>query len=141
MRIIVIILSLLFANIAIAAPSNEGAALEAATSGPQVGYYNINPDFTTNVAGYANSKLHYIRLSVSVVVYDSNDIKLLKEHEPLIKDAIISILGSKQYSQIITQNGREELRAECRDKVAQIMEQKAKRRVVQDLLFLHYLYQ
>ncbi len=109
---------------------------------PEIGYFTMEPDFTTNVATLnPREKLHYVRAKVSLMLDDSNDKALLTEMEPLIKDAIISILGSKEFAVIASNEGREKMRAECRDKLTAMFQDKVGRAVIQDVLFVSYMYQ
>jgi len=111
-------------------------------SDPEIGYFTMEPDFTTNVATLnPREKLHYVRAKVSLMLDDSNDKALLTEMEPLIKDAIISILGSKEFAVIASNDGREKMRSECRDKLIAMFQDKVGRAVIQDVLFVSYMYQ
>ena len=60
---------------------------------------------------------------------------------PDFTDAILSIIGTKEYNAIATAAGREALRAECRARVAEILAEKKGGPVLQDLLFTNYVYQ
>ncbi len=108
---------------------------------PEVGYYDITPDFTTNLASNGAGRMHYLRVHVNVMVKDANDLPLLTEHDALIRDAILTIIGAKEYNAIATAAGREALRAECRARVAEILSNKKGGPVIQDLLFTNYIYQ
>ncbi|MBO6258239.1 MAG: flagellar basal body-associated FliL family protein [Succinivibrio sp.] len=109
---------------------------------PEVSYYTINPDFTTNVATLnPREKPHYIRVKMSLMLSDSADTPIVTEMEPVIKDAVVSVLGAKDFSTVSSNSGREKIRAECREKIVAIMQDKIGRQVVDDVLFLNYMYQ
>lgn len=113
----------------------------AATRTPEIGYYDLTPDFTTNLASAGTGRLHYLRVHVNIMVKDSLDLDLVSANDPLIRDAIITIIGSKEYGAIATVSGRESLRAECRTKISELLAEKKGSPVVQDLLFTNYVYQ
>lgn len=121
--------------------SNNPELALADALAPEIGYYDMTPDFTTNLASSGAARMHYLRVHVNVMVKDSNDLALLTNHDALIRDAILSIIGSKEYNAVATAAGREALRAECRARVAEILEAKKGSPVIQDLLFTNYLYQ
>lgn len=121
--------------------ANNPAQTLAAARAPEVAYYDMTPDFTTNLANMGTGRMHYLRVHVNIMVKDSNDMPLLTAHDPLIRDAILSIIGTKEYNAIATAAGREALRAECRARVAELLSEKKKGPVVQDLLFTNYVYQ
>ena len=52
---------------------------------------------------------------------DAADLKLLEQHDPLIRDAIIRLIGSKTGAQIKSLVSREELRKECEAKVNELL--------------------
>ncbi len=120
----------------------EEEATEEEETAPEISYYNLTPDFTTNVATMsAKERPHYIRVKVSLMLGDSNDNSLVAEMEPLIKDTIVTVLGSREYSFISSASGREKLRTECRDKLVGIMREKVGRQVIDDVLFLSFMAQ
>ena len=93
---------------------------------PEVSYYTINPDFTTNVATLnPREKPHYIRVKTSLMLSDSADTPIVTEMEPVIKDAVVSVLGAKDFSTVSSNSGREKIRAECREKIVAIMQDKS----------------
>ena len=122
-------------------PSADPSQNLADALAPEIGYYDLTPDFTTNLANNNGSRMHYLRLHVSVMVKDSQDLELLTTHDAIIRDAILSIIGAKEYNSIATAAGREALRAECRARVAELLAAKKNGPVVQDLLFTSYIYQ
>ena len=72
---------------------------------------------------------------------DSADTPIVTEMEPVIKDAVVSVLGAKDFSTVSSNSGREKIRAECREKIVAIMQDKIGSQVVDDVLFLNYMYQ
>ncbi|SPT69035.1 flagellar basal body-associated FliL family protein [Anaerobiospirillum thomasii] len=124
-------------------PAADPNALEnAMTEQVEVGYFDIKPDIVTNLAqSDSKERLHYVRLKANIMVMDSNDLPLLQEREALIKDTIISILGSKVFSDVNKPTSREEIRSECLQKISDMMYEKDGRNIVQDFLIINFLYQ
>lgn len=107
-----------------------------------IAYYELSPEFTTNIAGTTQSgKLHYIRLKVIIMLKNSTDLKEVSRREPLLRDTIITILGSKTFNEVSSSEGRETIRQECRNKITQLIDQKIGHPTIQDVLFVNYLYQ
>ena len=65
--------------------------------------------------------LGYVRVTVELMATDAADLKLLEQHDPLIRDAIIRLIGSKTGAQIKSLVNREELRKECEAKVNELL--------------------
>ena len=92
----------------VASTSNPTPVLAQATA-PEIGYYDMTPDFTTNLASIGRGRLHYVRIHVNIMVKDNADLPLVTAQDPLIRDAILSIIGTKEYNAIATAAGREAL--------------------------------
>ncbi len=107
-----------------------------------IGYYNLEPAFTTNVATLnPQDKMHYVRVKISLMLNSNSDTKLVSELDPIIRDAVIAILGSEEFSAVSSMEGRENIRIKCRDRLASLLEDKIGRPVINDVLFLNYIYQ
>jgi flagellar FliL protein len=139
------IVSLIFIAVSSSAYAGHGKKEEPAEPEnvvPEIGYYQISPDITTNVATLnPRDKIHYVRIKISLMLEDSRDSSIIADVEPLIKDAIVTILGSKEFGQVATNEAREKIRIECREKVTSILQEKFGKPLIVDLLFLSYMYQ
>ncbi len=100
---------------------------------PEIGYYNLNPDIVTNVATLSpTDKLHYVRIKMSLMLEDSRDSSIIADVEPVIRDAIVTILGTKEFGQVATNEAREKIRIECREKIISIMKEKFGKPIIMD---------
>ena len=68
-------------------------------------------------------------------------IELLKKHDPLLRDAINTLLGSQTLDDVKSQEGREKTRLACKAKVEELLTKEEGRKVIRDLLFTNFLYQ
>ncbi|WP_042010913.1 flagellar basal body-associated FliL family protein [Aeromonas fluvialis] len=118
-------------------PPAEGA--EAAAK-PGFSYHALDPDIITNYLSDGKT-LGYIRVTVELMAENEADLKLLEQHDPLIRDTIIRLMGSKSADQIKSLVSREELRKECETKVNELLVQEAGKKAVRELIFTKYLYQ
>ena len=139
------LVSIIFIAVSSSAYAGHGKKEEPAEPekvAPEIGYYQISPDITTNVATLnPRDKIHYVRIKISLMLEDSRDSTIIADVEPLIKDAIVTILGSKEFGQVATNEAREKIRVECREKVTGILQEKFGKPLIIDLLFLSYMYQ
>ena len=69
------------------------------------------------------------------------DKKLLEANDPLIRDAIIRLLGSKTGEQIKSLATREELRKECEAKANELLLKESGKKAIKELIFTKFLYQ
>ena len=136
-----LLLALLFAPFS--AWSSEGG--EGGEGGEKaqpvgIGYYTLDPEFITNYQT-EGPILGYVRVKVDLMVDNAGDIALLKKHEPLLRDTIVTLLGNQVLEQVRSQQGREALRDSCKKAVIALLTKEEGRPVIRDLLFTNYLYQ
>ena len=115
-------------------------AEESNVAMPQYTYYTLEPDITTNYVTQGK-KLGYLRLQVDLMVADQDLIRQLEHHAPLIRDAIITIIGQQSEAKIKSLAGREEIRQLCLNKVNELLIAETKQKILTELLFTKYLYQ
>ena len=138
----ILILSLGLSSSAYAGHGAKEEPAEPVEVVPEIGYYQLTPDITTNVATLnPRDKIHYVRIKISLMLEDSRDSAIIADVEPLIKDAIVTILGAKEFGQVATNEAREKIRIECREKISSILQEKFGKPLIVDVLFLSYMYQ
>ncbi len=118
-------------------PPAEGAE-EAAK--PGFSYHALDPDIITNYLSDSKT-LGYIRVTVELMAENEADLKLLEQHDPLIRDAIIRLIGSKNADQVKSLTNREELRKECETTVNELLVKETGKKAVRELIFTKFLYQ
>ncbi|MNZ90375.1 flagellar basal body-associated protein FliL-like protein [compost metagenome] len=143
MKIFRILLVLLLGCTALnAQASSEESAADPASSAvkPGFAYHALDPDIITNYLGEGKT-LGYVRVTVELMAENGADLKLLEQHDPLIRDAIIRLIGSKTGDQIKSLVSREELRKECENRVNELLVKETGKKAVRELIFTKYLYQ
>ncbi|MGS3144798.1 flagellar basal body-associated protein FliL [Aeromonas sanarellii] len=137
-----LVLFLSFPLLSMPAFASEDAAADPASSAVQPGfaYHALDPDIITNYLGDGKT-LGYVRVTVELMAENAADLKLLEQHDPLIRDAIIRLIGSKTGAQIKSLVSREELRKECEARVNELLVKETGKKAVRELIFTKYLYQ
>ncbi|NMH66210.1 flagellar basal body-associated protein FliL [Shewanella salipaludis] len=102
-------------------------------------YYGFEPEIVTNYISN-RKKLGFVKLSVELMVKAPEDLIAIEHHDPLLRAAIVEILGNQPEAKIKSLTGREEIRRECYDMVNRLMEQETGRPLIVNLLFTTYLY-
>ncbi|MZG55694.1 flagellar basal body-associated protein FliL [Photobacterium lucens] len=128
------LVGLLQSPIAVASPSEEVA------SQPQITYYTLEPDITTNYVTQGK-RLGYIRLQIDLMIRDQKHLTEIEYHTPLIRDAIIEIVSKQPEAKIKSLAGREEIRRACQDQVNRLLLAETRQQPVAELLFTKFLYQ
>ncbi len=110
-----------------------------AVSQSKYAYYGFEPDIVTN---YINNrpKLGYIRLTVDLMIKNVNNLEVVEHHAPLLRDAIISVLGREPEEKIRSLTGREEVRLKCVREIKRLLKKETGDEIIKDVLFTKYLY-
>ena len=120
---------------------SENGEDTASSAGNDYAYYGLEPDIITNYVNEDKKHLGYIRVSVELMIKKSTDMAKVKHHAPLIRDAIIRILGEQNIKRIRSIKGREDIRTYCLEVANNLMVQEEGVKIFKDLLFTKYLYQ
>ncbi len=102
-------------------------------------YYGFEPDLITNYIS-TGKKLGFVRIGIELMVKDPEDLIALEHHDPLLRAAILEIMGSQTADKVKSLTGREEIRRECYDTVNRLIEQETGKAIIVNLLFTKYLY-
>ncbi|MEZ8259857.1 flagellar basal body-associated protein FliL [Vibrio cyclitrophicus] len=109
-------------------------------SGPKLAYFTLEPDLTTNFYT-KGKKLGYIQVRLDIMVANSDDLAAIEHHQPLIRDAVIELLGKQNEETIKSLSGREDLRKSLVEHLNKILLPETGKTLIADLLFTKYLYQ
>ncbi|MGF1752948.1 flagellar basal body-associated protein FliL [Vibrio makurazakiensis] len=113
---------------------------EEENAAPKAAYFTLEPDLTTNFFT-KGKKLGYIQVRIDIMVANSADLGLIELHQPLIRDAVVELLGKQNEDTIKSLSGREDLRNILVDRLNQILLPETGKTIIADLLFTKYLYQ
>lgn len=102
-------------------------------------YYGFEPEIVTNYLA-SGRKLGFVRISVELMVKDPADLVAIEHHDPLLRAAIIEILGSQTSDKVKSLTGREEIRRECYEALNRLIEQETGKPLIVNMLFTKYLY-
>jgi len=114
----------------------------SATAGDVVedyAYYGFEPELVTNYIS-TGKKLGFVRIGIELMVKNPEDLVSLEHHDPLLRAALLEIMGSQTGDKVKSLAGREEIRRECYDTLNRLMEQELGKAIIVNLLFTKYLY-
>ena len=79
-------------------------------------------------------------LEYPIKVKSPDDLVTVERHDPLLRAAIVEVLGNQSEEKIKSLTGREEIRRECFDMVNNLLTKEAGKALIVNLLFTSYLY-
>lgn len=112
----------------------------ATAEGDEYAYYGFEPDIITNYLS-GGKRLGFIRITMEVMVRNGNDLVLVEHHAPLLRAAVVEILGRQDEQKIKSMPGREEIRELCFDTINELLLEETGKELAVNLLFTKYLYQ
>jgi len=107
---------------------------------PKLAYFTLEPDLTTNFYT-KGKKLGYIQVRIDIMVANEADLGVIELHQPLIRDAVIELLGKQSEDTITSLAGREDLRKTLVEQLNATLLPETGKTIIADLLFTKYLYQ
>ncbi|RJX65264.1 flagellar basal body-associated protein FliL [Vibrio sinensis] len=118
----------------------SAASFAQEQTAPKLAYFTLEPDLTTNF--FTKGKhLGYIQVRVDIMVSNQQDLAAIEHHQPLIRDAVIELLGKQSEDTIKSLAGREDLRKTLVAQLNSVLLPETGKTIIADLLFTKYLYQ
>lgn len=96
----------------------EEVAEEPVALAPAI-YVSFEPPFVVNFE--ANGMVRFLQVAVQVMTRDLHTSELLKQHDPVIRNDMLLLLGNQQYETISTREGKEQLRLEALEAVRHVV--------------------
>ena len=100
-------------------------------------YFGFEPQIITNYVAN-KKKMGYVRLTVDLMITNSSDYEIVEHHAPLLRDAIINIIGQQPQAKIKSINGRHEIRLLCEEKVKALLTQETGQPLIAKLMFTQW---
>ncbi len=101
-------------------------------------YFGFEPSIVTNYVA-VKKKMGYVRLTVELMIEDAANYEIVEHHAPLLRDAIITIIGQQPEEKIKSINGRHEIQMICEEKVKDLLTKETGKPLIKKLLFTQWL--
>lgn len=101
-------------------------------------YFGFEPSIVTNYVA-VKKKMGYVRLTVELMIEDAANYPIVEHHAPLLRDAIIDIIGKQVESSVKSISGRQEIQKLCEEKVKALLEEETGKPLIKKLLFTQWL--
>lgn len=100
-------------------------------------YYGFEPDIVTNYLA-VKKKMGFLRLTVELMV-EGDNLLVVEHHAPLLRDAIIDIIGQQAEAKIKSMKGRAEIQLQCEEQVKALLIEETGQPLIKKLLFTQWL--
>jgi flagellar protein FliL len=91
------------------ASQQDAAAEKPAAPRATPVYYKFDPAFVVNFGGEGNAR--YLQIAVEAMSRNAEVIEDIKNNEPAIRNDLVLLFSSQEYSTLVTSEGKERLRA------------------------------
>lgn len=112
-------------------------AEDAPVAGVQ--YVELKPAFVGTVG--PGPRIQYMKVDVALRANDPAAVPRIEYHDPLIRNALVSLFAHETLESVATLEGKEELRAKALAKVREVLEQEEGQPLVDDVLFTNLVTQ
>lgn len=101
-------------------------------------YFGFEPAIITNYIA-TKKKIGYVRVSVELMIEEANNLATVEHHSPLLRDAIVNIIGQQTEEKIKSIKGRVEIQRLCEEKVKSLLTKETGKPLIKKLLFTQWL--
>ena len=102
-------------------------------------YFSLNPPFVVNFVGKGRAK--FLQVNIDGLTRNSTVKEDITTHLPHIRNNVIFLLSSKRYEDLITPEGKEDLRKQVLKEIRDILKKETGNGDVEDIYFTSFVMQ
>ncbi len=102
-------------------------------------YQKLEPTFVVNFQ--AEEALRFLQVSVELMTRDEKIIAAVEQHMPIIRNNLIILFSSQDFTTISTRVGKERIRAQTLSEIQKVMKEKTGRPGVEEVYFTSFVMQ
>ncbi|MCU7837374.1 MAG: flagellar basal body-associated FliL family protein [gamma proteobacterium symbiont of Taylorina sp.] len=105
----------------------------------EVSYWPLEPAFVLNFEG--KSKARYMQIGLEAAMTNEKAYAGVKKHLPVIRNEIVLLLSGQKYEEIVTPEGKEQLRAELIEVINSILKERKIKKGIDNIYFTSFVMQ
>ena len=105
----------------------------------ELSYWPLEPPFVLNFEG--KSKARYMQIGLEVSISNEKAFAAVKKHIPVIRNEIVLLLSGQKYEEMVTPDGKEQLRAELIETINNILKQHRVKDGIDNIYFTSFVMQ
>ncbi len=114
------------------------AAMEEEVKKPAI-YYPLKPSIIVNFE--ARGRQRFMQADLTFLIRDDDVIAAIELHMPMIRNALVLLMGGQLYEDVQTAEGKELMRVQCLQEVQRLLEQEIGKPGVEQVLFTNLVMQ
>lgn len=104
-----------------------------------VSYWPLEPAFVLNFEG--KSKARFMQIGLEVSTTSEKSYAAVKKHLPVIRSEIVLLLSGQKYEEMVTPEGKEQLRAELIETINIILKKHKAKKGINNIYFTSFVMQ
>jgi len=105
----------------------------------QVLYWPLEPAFVLNFEG--KSKARFMQIGLEAAMTNEKTYAAVKKHLPVIRNEIVLLLSGQKYEEMVTPEGKEQLRSEIIEVINTILKQRKSKKGIKNVYFTSFVMQ
>lgn len=102
-------------------------------------YYPLKPPIV--VTYEVRGRQRYAQADITLLTRDEQVVATIETHMPMIRDALVMIIGGKIFEEVQTAEGKELLRQECLQELQRLIEKEIGTPGIEQVLFTNFVMQ
>ncbi|MDP2559563.1 flagellar basal body-associated protein FliL [Psychrobium sp. 1_MG-2023] len=103
-------------------------------------YFGFEPDIITNYISKQSKKIGYVRITMEIMVASPDHIAIIEHHAPLLRAAVVEVLGEQDELKVKSPTGKSEIRELCFETINRLLKEETGQELAVSLLFTKYIY-
>jgi flagellar FliL protein len=102
-------------------------------------YYPLKPQLNVNFS--VRGRQRTLVAELTFMTRDESIISAIELHQPMIRNALIMLIGGQSYEELQTAEGKELLRQQCLQEIQRLLEQEVGKSGIEQVLFTSFVMQ
>jgi len=102
-------------------------------------YYKFSPAFIVNIP--SNGRLRFLQVEVQLMAKNEDELKIIEGYAPVIRNDLITLFSSQNYDDLLTPDGKENLRKSSLAVSRKILKENTGKPCVEQVLFTNFVTQ
>lgn len=102
-------------------------------------YYPLKPAIIVNFD--VRGRQRYLQAELTLMMREDDVISAIELHMPMIRNALVLLIGGQQYEDIQTAEGKELLRQQCLQELQRLLEKEIGKPGIEQVLFTNFVMQ
>ena len=106
---------------------------------PPAIYYPIKPPLVVNFS--VKGRQRFLQAEITLMTREDDVIRAIELHQPMLRNALVLLIGGQTYSEIQTAEGKELLRQQCLQEIQALLQKEIGKPGVEQVLFTNFVLQ